>query len=334
VRKIARLRSATGDVVEGTIMCVPMLPMDMQGTGRAEAIEMIRSAATMARDEGHTRLGLGAYTSIVTRGGQKATGLGIPVTSGNTLTSVVAVQALTDVSMRCGIALHDAHVAVVGAAGAIGRLTALMLSRQAGKITLVGNAANPFAPRLLGNVAREVLASEGSYAQVMQTTDISAIDEADIILVATSSEVTLVDPARLRAGTIVCDIARPPNVRYADIEETGVFVFDGGLVAPPFKIDLGPFQTLPAGLCWGCLGETMLLALAGETEDFSIGGKLSLEGADRIASLAAKHGFMPARTQWYGRPIGEHEIQLVANAHRYRMLVSQTPLVLDHSFPG
>ena len=59
-------------------------------------------------------------------------------------------------------------------------------------------------------------------------------------------------------------------------------------------------QTLPPNLCWGCLGETMLLTLEREVDDYSIGGKLSLRQADYIAALADKHGFEPAEPQWYG----------------------------------
>ena len=90
----------------------------------------------------------------------------------------------------------------------------------------------------------------------------------------------------------------------ADLSGTGVLVYDGGLVQPPVALDLGPIQTLPANLCWGCLGETMLLALEGDVEDYSIGGKLSLRQADYIAALARKHGFEPAVPQWYGELLG------------------------------
>lgn len=314
VRTLPTIRSKTGAVASGCIMSVPMLPQDMQGAGRSQAVAMIRDAAQMAAAAGAGRLGLGAYTSIVTRGGETAAGYGPAVTSGNTLTTVSAVKAIRRVAERSGLALRDAHVAVVGATGAIGRLAAMMLARDVAGVTLIGNASNPFAPRLLANVAREVaavaeiarqLAGRPGEIPLLATTDLSTIRAADIVLVATSSEVTLVDPRTLTPGTIVCDIARPPNVAHAEMMETEVLVFDGGLVEPPFELDLGPFQTLPVNLCWGCLGETMLLALAGEARDISLGSRLSLEDADHIARLAEVHGFEPARTQWYGTMVEE-----------------------------
>jgi predicted amino acid dehydrogenase len=141
-----------------------------------------------------------------------------------------------------------------------------------------------------------------------------ALATADLVLVATSADVALVDPTTLQPGTIVCDVARPPNVAQADLSEKGVLVFDGGLVKPPFSINLGPFQTLPEDLCWGCLGETMLLALEGETADYSLGRDLSLADADRIAEMAHRHGFEPADPQWYGQSLSDADFERVAAA--------------------
>ena len=142
----------------------------------------------------------------------------------------------------------------------------------------------------------------------------AAVADADIVLVATSSDLALVDPTALRPGTLVCDVARPPNVAQADLSDAGVLVFDGGLVRPPSSVDLGAFQTLPTDLCWGCLGETMLLALARQEKDFSIGSKLSLADADLIAELAEEHGFEPATPQWYGSLLEEDAFDRFATA--------------------
>ncbi|WP_207103138.1 hypothetical protein, partial [Paracoccus shandongensis] len=120
----------------------------------------------------------------------------------------------------------------------------------------------------------------------------------------------------LRPGTLVCDVARPPNVARAELSGSGVLVFDGGLVSPPAPVDLGPFQTLPANIAWGCLSETMLLALSGETADFSIGSALSLEGADLLARLAETHGFEPAPPQWYGDLVSENDLDSFAQEVR------------------
>jgi len=336
--------SRTGAQVEGMIMSVPLLPKDMIGKGRSVARSMIQNAADMAIEFGAQRLGLGAFTSIVTSGGATVAGRGIPVTSGNTLTTVSAVTAIERVARRVGLDPADAHVVVIGASGAIGRLASLMLARRVGRLTLVGNARNAHASKFLRkveddvvNVLQQEVETLGSgclqktvkrilpqedgdwdkspaerFAEACNqdmlelaldsTTDLDrALEDADIVLVATNADIALVDATRLRPGTIVCDVARPPNVAATDLKGTGVLVFDGGLVQPPFPVHLGPFQNLPENLCWGCLAETMLLALEGESADYSVGRDLELAGADRIAAMARRHGFEPAEPQWYGR---------------------------------
>lgn len=349
--------SKDGATAEGMIMSVPLLPQDMVGKGRRLAREMIKAAADMAVDHGASRLGLGAFTSIVTNGGAAVTDRGVPVTSGNTLTTVSAVEALRRAAWRAGIDPATSHVVVVGATGAIGRLASLMTARWAGQLTMVGNAQNCHAQTLLGRVANEVvhtLTSEtrapltGALSATVQsllagttpetdgagwdalkfacdsagrtmplavTTDLdAALTTADLVIVATSSEIALIDPEHMRPGTIICDVARPPNVAQADLTDSGVLVFDGGLVKPPFPVNLGPFQTLPENYCWGCMGETMLLALEGETKDYSIGRDLDLQDADRVAEMARRHGFEPAEPQWHGMPLTDADFDRVAAA--------------------
>jgi len=114
-------------------------------------------------------------------------------------------------------------------------------------------------------------------------------------------------------------------VAQADLSEKGVLVFDGGLVSPPFPVNLGPFQNLPDDLCWGCLGETMLLALEGETDDYSLGRDLSLADADRISEMARRHGFEPAEPQWYGEFLEDIDFERVAEALMQRQIPESSP---------
>ncbi|MEI4488256.1 aminotransferase class III-fold pyridoxal phosphate-dependent enzyme [Frigidibacter sp. MR17.14] len=381
VRRLAKITSKTGASAEGWLMSVPLLPADMMGANRGPAASMIRDAVDMAAAQGSGRVGLGAFTSIATRGGELVTGRGVPVTSGNTLTTISAVQSIRDLARQTGINLATAHVVVVGASGAIGRLGALMLAREAGRISLVGNAKNPFTPKLLGRVAnelcdalvgpaaakgprqghlatrlREIAPRIGTVTGEGPASDLAermvaalkiagddpppfawnlpladALCDADIVLVATSSDRALIDPRLLPPGTLVCDVSRPPNVLDVRAPEGRVLAFDGGLIAPPFEVDLGAFQMLPRDRCWGCLGETMLLALAREPGDYSIGARLSLAQADRLADLARRHGFEPAAPHWYGRPVTATDLSDFARQRQHRDRWPQlVPHVLCH----
>lgn len=357
---IEHLASTNGDSAEGWLLVAPMLPQHLLEFKPAEMQDMIQRTIDIAKSKGVGILGLGGFTSVITRGGERARGLGMPVTTGNSLTSIMAVQGLQQAAGCCGKKLSDLHVAVVGATGAIGRLCALMLADRAGKVTLVGNALNPDGPRkcrvtagclykhmlqMLKNAngsqdsqlagaalaARKLLDANGDelLAQIqplLETksinkmdalTDImeqafdavgidrpvmyncdldSGIKDADVVLVATNSDQALIYARQLKDGAIVCDVARPSNVDPAlPSERPDVFFFEGGLVELPEPIEFGSdLRILPPGIALGCLAETALLAIEGDFSDHSIGQNLTLEEADYIAAIAAKHGFVCA----------------------------------------
>jgi predicted amino acid dehydrogenase len=130
----------------------------------------------------------------------------------------------------------------------------------------------------------------------------------------------------LRPGALVCDVARPPNV-VADVRRADVIVFDGGLVRLPQAITLGPIGGLPPGICWGCLGETILLALEGGGTDWSIGQNLSVEHADRVAALSRKHGLSCAPLQRLGRELVDEDFLSVRKAIELRPACCSVPQV-------
>ena len=331
VRRVAPITSPTGATAEGFVLSVPLLPDEMRARGRNGALPMVEGAVDLAVETGLGRFGLGAFTSIVSRGGEAVTGRGASITSGNTLTSVVAVESVRQVARRLGRDLTRANIAIIGATGAIGGLCARLLASEAGELTLVGNPANPFSAKFLDRIRSQIRIDGDCRAErITCTTDLNdALARADIVLVATNSDAALIDPLRLRPGTVVCDIARPPNVAEVDLTNTGVLVYDGGLVQPPVPVDLGPFQTLPQGLCWGCLGETMLLALAGESGDYSIGSTLSLDQARRIRTLAAEHNFRPAPVQWYGKLVDDDVVEECRTAQDQRPHQPNRRLAID-----
>ena len=235
-------------------MSIPMLPEDMRGKSRAAATAMIEGAIDLAAERGIARFGLGAFTSIVTRGGESVVGRGVPITSGNTLTTVTAVSGLQRVAERVGIDLARSRIAVVGADGrdrtprradAGARCRRDHPGRQSGE-SIRGEAAAPRVGRGLCRrswrrmrriraswargwrhtawrlgitrmEAEEMCAGSpelslsarferafraaGERPPVTCTTDIdAALQAADIVLVATSSEIAFVDPLKARAG--------------------------------------------------------------------------------------------------------------------------------------
>ena len=62
------------------------------------------------------------------------------------------------------------------------------------------------------------------------------------------------------------------------------------------------------GTAYACMAETMILALEGRIEDYSIGRELSIERVKEIGQMAAKHGFELAGFRSFERPVSDEEI--------------------------
>ncbi|MHC4562802.1 MAG: aminotransferase class III-fold pyridoxal phosphate-dependent enzyme [Planctomycetota bacterium] len=156
IEHIEHLRSTNGATAEGCLLALPMVPRQLLEMSRNEMTDVFARAVKVAKDQGAGVLGLGAFTSVVTRGGERVVGQGIAVTTGNCLTSVMAAEAIEAAAETQGRRLADMHVAVVGAGGAIGRLTALLLAEKVGTMTLIGNAGNPDGHRRCRLVAGDL----------------------------------------------------------------------------------------------------------------------------------------------------------------------------------
>ncbi len=135
--------SPTGARAYGEFVGIPRTADEMLAMPRQEALDEVASAIELARGRGARIVGLGAYTAVTTYGGLRAQNLGVPVTTGNSYTVVSAADAINYALDRLGSDPAQATVAVVGASGAIGRGTTILLAGDVGKLLLIGNPAHP-----------------------------------------------------------------------------------------------------------------------------------------------------------------------------------------------
>jgi len=152
------IRSRTGEVAEGWLIAVPFGARQMMTLPRQELVEVIQQAVDMGRDLGAQVVGLGAYTSVVTRGGRDVQGRGVAITSGNSFTVAMAVEAAFCGAEKMFIDLNRARGAVVGATGSIGRVCAILLAERLTHISLIGNPSRKkSSTRRLFTVADEMI---------------------------------------------------------------------------------------------------------------------------------------------------------------------------------
>ena len=141
------IRSRSGNVAEGWLIGVPYGARQIMSLPREEVVKVIGEAVDMGRDLGAGIVGLGALTSVVTRGGRSVTDRNVAVTSGNSFTVLMAMEALYRGAEKMHIDVAQAQGAVVGATGSIGRACSLLLSEQVANIILLGNDQHPTSSR-------------------------------------------------------------------------------------------------------------------------------------------------------------------------------------------
>ncbi|MFI7502178.1 aminotransferase class III-fold pyridoxal phosphate-dependent enzyme [Streptomyces sp. NPDC049687] len=308
---ITSVTSPTGVRCAGEVRYLPYTAEQMLRRPTT-AREMVAAEAARLRDAGARLIGLGGATSIVgDRGVWTAHQVGTAVTSGNSLTVYAAHQELLHVVRMLELKPEATRVAVVGYPGSIGLAVAKLLLADGFELDLVCRRGNRAPSALLTHLAPE------DHDRVRLVDEVAQCSPETRLFVTASSVGGLVDPDRLPPGSVVVDVALPRDVASAPRDTSDVLVIDGGLVSGSADVVLGdgglpgPTQQLN-----GCLAETLILALEGRAESFSLGRELRLERVRLIGELAARHGFTPVPLASFGRPVADEEVLRLARHHR------------------
>lgn len=306
VSHITGVSSSYGQA-EGWFVTCPLTAKQMLTLPPQYVMEKIIKAGKVAEKLGAKIIGLGAFTSVVGDGGYTvAQNMNVAVTTGNSLTVATALEGAKNAAKRMGHDLKNVHVVVVGATGSIGRVCSMMLASQVNKITLV--ARNK---RSLEDLANKIMYQTGMSVGITSNVK-EALKTAHIVITVTSAVDTIIGPDDLMPGTIVCDVSRPRNVsKQVALERNDVLVIEGGVVEVPGDIQFNFNFGFPPGMAYACMAETMILALEGKYENFSLGKELTIEQVETIWSLAQKHGFKMAGFRSFEKAITDEEFEKV-----------------------
>ncbi len=308
ISEITGIRSAaTGREIMGWFVACPYTPARMLELPEKTVYRKIVQTGKLAEGLGARLLGLGAFTSVIGDAGLTiARHLSIPVTTGDSYTVAVAVEAVREAARVMEIPAGTATAAVVGATGAIGSVAAELIARDVSRLWLIGRRTE----RL--EAVRARIAAQ-TRVEVRLSTEMSALAEADLILTVTSAVDTVIEPEHLKPGAVVCDVARPRDVsaQVAAVRDD-VLVIDGGMVAVPgevvrFNFDFG----FPPGMAYACMAETMALALEGRYESYTLGKHITVTQVEEIAQIAGKHGFKLGGFRSFERAVTPEHIERV-----------------------
>ena len=256
--------------------------------------------------------GLGAFTAVVGDAGITINDRSpIPVTTGNSLTIAAGVASLFRGAQEMGLDPASSTAVVIGATGSIGSACVRMIAPKVERIVLV--ARNETRLRKFHRDVAGELACASEY-----TTDVSsAVRRAQLILTATTSTQDVVEPEDLQSGAVICELSLPHDVsRRVARERPDVLVIEGGNMVVPgnprfervrepgTEFDLN----LPPGTALACMSETMILALEGRFEPFTLGRGIELEKVIQIQSMATRCGFTLADMRAFDAAITPEKI--------------------------
>ena len=307
VSGIEGIRSeATGKEIKGWFIACPYTPARMMELPERTVYRKIIQTGRLAEKFGAQILGLGAFTSVVGDAGITiAKALDVPVTTGDSYTVMVAVEAIREAACLMEIPLQSATAAVVGATGTIGQVCADMLADDVERLYLIGRrqeALEKLRDRLKVHARAELIVS----------TSMDVLSESQLILTVTSAIHDVIRPELLQPGSVICDVARPRDVSamVARVRDD-ILVIDGGMVDVPGPVDFHFNFGFPPGKAYACMAETIALALEGRFEDYTLGKHITRERVDEIGSLAKKHGFRLSGFRSFEREVTPQQIEAV-----------------------
>lgn len=302
---------SSGKEIKGWFVACPYTPRRMLELPERTVYRKIIETGRFAEKLGAQILGLGAFTSVVGDAGLTvARALDLPVTTGDSYTVAIAVQAVREAARLMEIPLETATAAVVGATGSIGRVCSELLAEDVRRLVLVGrreDALEDLRDRLQVQARGELVTS----------LSMQALAEADLILTVTSALQDVVRPADLRPGSVVCDVARPRDVSVmVAMARNDILVIDGGMVDVPGPVDFHFNFGFPPGKAYACMAETIALALEGRFEDYTLGKEISRQRVEEITAIAGKHGFRLSGFRSFEREVTEEQIEFVRRRAR------------------
>tara|TARA_R110002110_G_scaffold413729_1_gene641654 strand:+ start:147627 stop:149690 length:2064 start_codon:yes stop_codon:yes gene_type:complete len=294
--KVEGIRSPTGVEAEGWLILVGGTPKQIMSHSPEFTYRQLLAAADMAKKLGAQIMGLGAFTKVVGDAGVTvAKRAPLPITTGNSYSASGALWAAHDAVARLGLVKLEkgkkikGKAMVVGATGAIGSACARLLARTAEEVHLV----SPESAKLL--VLQKSILKESPGVKLVLASYADgdkSIGDMDMIVTATSGAgKKILDIMKVKPGCVITDVARPLDLPAEEVaKRPDVLVIESGEVYLPGKVRMKQIGFDDHNVVYACLAETIVLALEGRFENFTVGRNIDWEKVHEIYKLGLKHG--------------------------------------------
>lgn len=313
--RVTGIQSPTGVEAEGWLISVGGTPKEIMRHDPEFTYRRLLDAAAMAKRLGAQIMGLGAFTKVVGDAGLTvAKRAPLPITTGNSYSASGALWAAHDALLRMrllpapkGKERVKFKAMIVGATGAIGSVCARLMARAAQEVYLV----SPESAKLLA--LKESILKDSPDAKIFVASSADkCIADMDMIVTATSGAgKKVLDIMQVKPGCVITDVARPLDLPPSEVaKRPDVLVIESGEILLPGNVHMKNIG-LPKGLAYACLAETIVLALEGRFENFTVGRAIEWEKVREIYQLGLKHGMQLAAISGVNGPFSDADIERV-----------------------
>ncbi len=313
--RVEGIRSPTGVEAEGWLISVGGTPREIMSRSPEFTYRRLLDAAKMARKLGAQLMGLGAFTKVVGDAGVTvAKRAPLPITTGNSYSASGALWAAHDAILRLGLLPKPQgkervkfKAMVVGATGAIGSVCARLLVKAAEEVYLV----SPETAKLLA-LKESILQETPDAKMFLSARADKDIADMDMIVTATSGAgKKVLDIMKVKPGCVITDVARPLDLPPEEVaRRPDVLVIESGEIHLPGDVKMKNIG-LPKGVAYACLAETIVLALEGRFENFTVGRAIEWEKVREIYKMGLKHGMKLAAISGVNGPFSDEDIARV-----------------------
>lgn len=293
--KMDNIISPTGAEAEGWLISVGGTPKEMLARSPEFTYRRLLQAATMAEKLGAQIMGLGAFTKVVGDAGiTVARRASLPVTTGNSYSASGALWAAADAMRRMGLVKLDgkskkvpAKTMVIGATGSIGSVSARLLAMAFDEVVLAGRDL-----KKLEELKASILLDTPDAKVTCSNTYDDLLGDMDMIVTSTSGAgKKILDITKVKPGCVITDVARPLDLPPSEVaKRPDVLVIESGEIELPTKVKGMKSIGLPPNVIYACLAETIVLALEGRFEVFTVGRDTEWEKVKEIYKLGIRHG--------------------------------------------
>ena len=293
--KMSNIVSPSGAEAEGWLISVGGTPKEMLSHSPEFTYRRLLHAAKIAEGLGAQIMGLGAFTKVVGDAGiTVARRASIPITTGNSYSASGALWAAADamrrmrlIEMKEDSKKVPAKTMVIGATGSIGSVSARLLAMAFDEVVIAGRDMKKL------NELRDSILEDTPDARVICSTDYdSLLADMDMIVTSTSGAgKKILDITKVKPGCVITDVARPLDLPPSEVaKRPDVLVIESGEIELPTPVKGMKSIGLPKNVIYACLAETIVLALEGRFEVFTIGRDTEWEKVKEIYKLGLKHG--------------------------------------------